>query len=79
MCVEQQNMDSIKFADEKLNVTQIMISVFDIIVNIVEKEENADYQYFLLFPQCFQKPSSSSTSMKQDRVINSSDMTYCYL
>ena len=27
--------------------------------NIVEKGENAGYQHFLLFPQCFQKPSSS--------------------
>ena len=27
--------------------------------NIVEKGENAGYQYFLLFPQCFQKVSFS--------------------
>ena len=26
--------------------------------NIVRKGENAGYQHFLLFPQCFQKPSS---------------------
>ena len=26
--------------------------------NIVGKGENAGYQHFLLFPQCFQKPSS---------------------
>ena len=25
--------------------------------NIVGKGENADYQHFLLFPQCFQKAS----------------------
>ena len=25
--------------------------------NIVEKGENADYQHFLLFPQCLQKTS----------------------
>ena len=25
--------------------------------NIVEKGENAGYQHFLLFPQCFQKAS----------------------
>ena len=27
--------------------------------NIVGKGENAGYQHFLLFPQCFQKPSVS--------------------
>ena len=34
-----------------------MISVFYMVENIVEKEENAGYQHFLLFPQCFQKPT----------------------
>ena len=29
------------------------------IENIVGKGENAGYQHFLLFPQCFQKPSVS--------------------
>ena len=36
-----------------------MISLLDRAENIVEKEENADYQHFLLFPKCFQKPSVS--------------------
>ena len=36
-----------------------MISVFDSVENIVGKEENAVYQHFLLFPQCFQKASFS--------------------
>ena len=35
-----------------------MISVFDMIENIVGKGENAGYQHFLLFQQCFQKASS---------------------
>ena len=35
----------------------MMISVFDREENIVGKGENAGYQHFLLFPQCFQKPS----------------------
>ena len=34
-----------------------MICVSDREENIVKKEENAVYQYFLLFPQCFQKAS----------------------
>ena len=32
-----------------------MIFVFDKFENIAEKGENADYQQFLLSPQCFQK------------------------
>ena len=43
------------FSEEKLNVAKIMISVFDRVENIVRKGENAGYQHFLLFPQCFQK------------------------
>ena len=45
------------FADDKLNVAQMMVSVFDRIENILVKAENAGYQYFLLYPQCFQNVS----------------------
>ena len=45
------------FTDDKINVAQIMIPVFDRVENIVGKGENAGYQHFLLFPQCFQKAS----------------------
>ena len=38
------------------NVAKIMISVFDRI-KTVGKGENTGYLHFLLFPQCFQKPS----------------------
>ena len=41
------------FADEKINVGEIMISFSDRTENIVGKGENAGYQYFILFPQCF--------------------------
>ena len=44
------------FADKKLNIAKMMTSVCDKIENIVGKGENAVYQHFLLFPQCFQKP-----------------------
>ena len=37
-------------------LTQMMISS-DWVENIVGKGENAGYQHFVLFPQCFQKPS----------------------
>ena len=43
------------FADDKLSVTQNVKIVFHRIEYIVRKEENAGYQHFLLFPQCFQK------------------------
>ena len=52
------NLTKLKaFADDKSHVTEMMISVFGRIENIVEKGENAGYQHFLLFPQCFQQLS----------------------
>ena len=50
------------FADDKSNVTLNIKVVFHWIENIVGKEENAGYQHFFLFPQCFQKTFSSSAS-----------------
>ena len=41
------------FADDKINVAQMTISVFDMVDNIAGKGENAGNQHFLLFPQCF--------------------------
>ena len=43
------------YADNKFNFTHIIKFVFGREVNIVEKGENAGYQHFLLFPQCFHK------------------------
>ena len=45
------------FADDRRNEAQMMISVFDRVVNIVGKGENAGYQHFILFPQSFQEAS----------------------
>ena len=45
------------FADDKLDVTKKIISVFDRVENIVGKEEIARYEQFLLFPRCFQNLS----------------------
>ena len=50
------------FADDKSNVTQNIKVVFQRTENIAEKEENAGYQHFLLFPQCFITAFSSSAS-----------------
>ena len=45
-----------RFADDKL-LTQKLKFVLVRVENIVGKRENAGYQHFLLFPQCFQKLS----------------------
>ena len=45
------------FADDKLKVDKMMISLLDRVENSVGKGENAGYQHFLLFPQCFPKPT----------------------
>ena len=42
------------FADNNLKVAAMMIYLFDTVENIMGKGENAGYQHFLLFPQCFQ-------------------------
>ena len=48
-------------ADDKINVIEKLKCVKRWVENIVEKGENAGYQHFLLFPQCFQKPSLSGS------------------
>ena len=45
------------FADEKLSVAKMTISLFKRVENTVGKGENAGYQHFLLFPQGFPKSS----------------------
>ena len=50
------------FADDILTVTQNIKSVFHRIENNVGKGENAGYQHFLLFPQCFPEAFPSGTS-----------------
>ena len=43
------------FADDKMNITYKQKIFFEWIENIAGKGENAGYQHFLLFPQCFHK------------------------
>ena len=52
------------FVDDILKIIKMMISLFDRVENTVGKGENAGYQHFLLFPQCFPKPSSFKGSLK---------------
>ena len=45
------------FAKYTVKVAKMMISLFSRVENLVGKGENAGYQRFLFFPQCFQKAS----------------------
>ena len=60
------------FADDTRNVAKMMIYVFDRAENIVGKGENAGYQHFLLFPQCFQKALSfhHCNSLPNDKILD---------
>ena len=49
------------FADDKINVTQKLKFAFGKVENIVGKGENAGYQHFLHFRQCFQKATFSGS------------------
>ena len=49
------------FADNKINVIEKLKFVLQRTENIVGKRGNTAYQHFLLFPQCFQKPSLSGS------------------
>ena len=48
------------FADNKINVTELKF-VLGRVENTVGKGENAGYQHFFLFLQCFQKASFSES------------------
>ena len=50
-------IENINFADDKVNVNKKFKFGLGRVENIVGKGENAGHQHFLLFPQCFQKPS----------------------
>ena len=52
-------------ADAKINATFKTNLIWGGVQNIVGKGENAGYQHFLLFPQCFQKaPLSGSIKVR---------------
>ena len=57
----------------QINVTQNLKFVFGRVENIVGKGENASYQHFLLFPQCFQEASFKVLKSK-DCVVKSQKM-----
>ena len=59
------------FADKKLNIDKMTISVLERVESTEGKGENAGYQHFLLFPQCFPKPSPLGVVKRWDRLIKS--------
>ena len=56
-------------AENEISVTEKLKFVLYGVENIVGKGENACYQYFLLFPQYFQKASSLQVVKSQDCVV----------
>ena len=46
---------------ERYRAIMALLFFYDRVENIVRKGENAGYQHFLLFSQCFQKASSTSS------------------
>ena len=63
-------MHALKALDN-LNMIQMMKLIFDSAENIVGKGENAGYQHFLLFPQCFHKfqKTPSTRSLKLETAL----------
>ena len=57
-------------------MTEKLKFVFGRVENIAGKGENAGYQHFLLFAQCFQKASFSG-SLKVGMKKNEKDITHC--
>ena len=58
-------------ADDKSNVAEKLKIVLGRVENIEGKGENAGYQHFLLFPQCFQKASLFGVVKIRDCVVKS--------
>ena len=63
-----------ELVDNKINVTEKLKFVLGRKENFVGKDENACYQHFLLFLQCFQKvtsPGSLKVEIMQQRTLKS--------
>ena len=56
-------------ADHKLNAIEKLKFVLGKVENMVGKGENAGFQHFLLFPQCFQKASFLGVVKNPDCVV----------
>ena len=56
---------------KRKNVIEKLKFVFGLVENFVGKGENAGYQHFLLFPQCFQNASFSRVVKSWDYAVKS--------
>ena len=65
----QTGSNSKHLQTKKSKAVHMMKFLLDMIENIVGKGENAGYQHFLLFPQCFQKPFFFNVVKSWDYVI----------
>ena len=66
------NLDRTKlktFADDKLNVAKMTISVINRVEDTLGKGENAGFQHFLLFPECFPKAFFFMVVKSRDCVV----------
>ena len=63
------------FADDKLNSTPKLNFVLRRVENILRKGENAGYQHFLLYPQCFQKLCFSGLCVERVNHVDCSHLT----
>ena len=59
------------YADDKVNVNVKLNFIFGRILDIVGKGENAGYQHFLVFRECFQKVSFVKVIKSRDCVVQS--------
>ena len=59
------------YADDQIKVIENLKFLLWREENIVGKGENAGYQHFLLFPQCFEKASQFGVIESQDCVVKS--------
>ena len=55
----------------KINFSQNLNLVLGKVENILGKGENVGYQYFLIFPKCFQEASSLGVVKSRDCVVKS--------
>ena len=51
------------YANDKLNMAQIMAFVYESFENFVSKGENAAYQHFVFFPWCYPNLTSFRESL----------------
>ena len=58
-----------EFAGDKLNMIQKLKFLLDRLESIVEKGEDAGYQHFPLYLECFQKASLLGVLKSQDCVV----------